>query len=127
LRKLNGFDESFFFYSEEVDLCYRFKKSGGKIYFYPQTKIYHFGSVSTNNNLSFRFINLSKAKIQYFKKHFNKLNFVLIVLFHYLGIILRIPIYYLGGIILFNKDYRIKAKNYFLQLKFSIQHIFQNR
>ena len=41
LKEIGGFDERFFFYNEETDLCYRFKQNGGKILYYPQTAITH--------------------------------------------------------------------------------------
>lgn len=42
LSEIKGFDESFFMYSEEVDLCFRAKKIGFKIWFYPQAKVIHY-------------------------------------------------------------------------------------
>jgi GT2 family glycosyltransferase len=50
LEQLNGFDTKFFFYSEEVDLCYRFKKNKGKIYFYPGTSIIHYENSNKNKD-----------------------------------------------------------------------------
>ena len=38
---LKGFDERFFFYMEETDLCYRHKKNNGKVIYYPETSIIH--------------------------------------------------------------------------------------
>ena len=45
-RQLNGFDEDYFIYLEDVDLCKRIKKKGYKILFYPDTSIIHFGGNS---------------------------------------------------------------------------------
>ena len=73
IKKLNGFDERFFFYSEETDLCYRFKKTGGKIIFFPKEKIIHYGGVSTDKILWFKFKNQTIGKIQYYQKHFSLL------------------------------------------------------
>lgn len=41
------FDERFFMYGEEAELCYRLKKKGFKIKFYPEAKILHFGGASS--------------------------------------------------------------------------------
>jgi GT2 family glycosyltransferase len=38
---LAGFDEDYFMYGEDIDLCYRLHKKGEKIYFYPHTKAVH--------------------------------------------------------------------------------------
>lgn len=44
LDKVGWFDEKFFMLFEEVDLCYRVKKSGWQIWFTPEAKIiHHFG------------------------------------------------------------------------------------
>ena len=46
--KSGGFDESFFLYSEEEDVCYRLIKSGWKVIYLPSAKIAHFGGHSTS-------------------------------------------------------------------------------
>ena len=40
-KKIGMFDESFDMYCEDVDLSLRIAKSGGKIHYVPQSKIYH--------------------------------------------------------------------------------------
>lgn len=47
LDKVGYFDEDFFFYGEDLDLCWRFHKAGFKITFYPKTKIIHYKGVSS--------------------------------------------------------------------------------
>lgn len=39
--KLGGFDEKFFMYYEDVDLCRRIRNLGFKVYFYPNASIEH--------------------------------------------------------------------------------------
>jgi len=48
LDKVGWFDENFFMYFEEVDLCFRVKKAGFKIVYYPQAEIIHHGGRSTS-------------------------------------------------------------------------------
>lgn len=54
LRKVNYFDERFFLYSEEVDLCYRIKKQGYSIWCWADVIVVHLGGESskTCNHLS---------------------------------------------------------------------------
>lgn len=47
LEKLGGYDESYFFYGEDIDLCYRIKEEGYKIYFYPHIKAIHYKGASS--------------------------------------------------------------------------------
>jgi GT2 family glycosyltransferase len=39
-------DESFFLFSEEVDWCYRFRRAGWKVLFFPGAEAYHVGGAS---------------------------------------------------------------------------------
>ncbi len=113
---LQGFDERFYFYGEEVELCYRFKKGIGKVIYYPNTKIIHLGGATTKKNLEFMFINQTKAKIQFYQKHFSTFRKILAITFLYIGILIRIPIYFMGGVFSFNKSLLKKSKYYIMKL-----------
>ncbi len=45
----NGFDERFFAHQEEIDLCWRLKNEGRKIYYTSKSKIYHVGGGTLNS------------------------------------------------------------------------------
>lgn len=51
-QKVTGFNESYFMYIEDMDLCYRIKKSNYKIMFTPLVKIKHIGQASTNKTFA---------------------------------------------------------------------------
>lgn len=51
LKTLNGFDEQFFYYYEDMDLCRRIHVSGNKILFTPDVCITHLKGYSTNHRL----------------------------------------------------------------------------
>lgn len=116
IKNLNGFDERFFFYSEETDLCFRFKKSGGKIYFLPNEKIIHYGGVSTDKNLWFKFKNQTIGKIQFYQKHFSGLKFFIVIKIHFIGLLLRGILFSLVGIITLNKKNILKGYYFFKQM-----------
>ena len=107
--KLNGFDERFFFYSEETDFCHRFSNEEGKIIFFPFTSIIHLGGATTSADLWFKYKNQCVAKIQLYQKHFNGIEFLIIVLSHYLGLILRSLFYLIGGVLSVKKSLIIKS------------------
>jgi len=47
IAQVGGFDERFFMFSEETDLCYRMRKAGWTVEFYPEAEFVHVGSAST--------------------------------------------------------------------------------
>lgn len=47
LDKIGPFDERFFIYYEETDLCLRAKKAGWKVYFIPDAEVMHIGGASS--------------------------------------------------------------------------------
>lgn len=49
--QLRGFDEYFFAYLEEIDLCLRLRQKGYKIFCVPQSLVYHLGAATSNRNL----------------------------------------------------------------------------
>lgn len=69
-QQLNGFDEDFFMYGEDIDLSYRATKLGFKNYYNGATTIIHFKGESTLKNQLYakRFFGAMKL---FYKKHFN--------------------------------------------------------
>ncbi|QGX99509.1 glycosyltransferase family 2 protein [Roseovarius faecimaris] len=47
LRQIGGFDETFFLYYEETELCHRARRAGWDCYYVPQSRTVHVGSAST--------------------------------------------------------------------------------
>ena len=47
--KIGGFDENFFMYFEDMDLCKRIRNLGEKVIFFPEFEIYHSGGKSYLN------------------------------------------------------------------------------
>jgi len=72
LRKLEGFDERFFYQYEEVDLCRRVWDAGHKIRFTPTASITHLGGQSVGR-FPVRFaIEVSRNRYRYYYKHYGK-------------------------------------------------------
>ena len=53
IKKVGFFDENFFLYFEEIDLCKRIKKNNEKIYIDDSVKIKHYGGQSINKIYNF--------------------------------------------------------------------------
>ncbi len=96
---LNNLDERFFFYYEETDFCCRWKKTGGKIIYYPGAKIIHLGGASTDSDHWFKYKFQHLSKIQFFQKHFNGIKFLLAVILQYAALIIRFPLYFIIGLL----------------------------
>lgn len=111
LLSLNGFDEKFFFYGEDIDLCFRLKAFGGSTIFFPDTSVVHIGGASVKNNQWFKFRNKSIAELQFYQKHFFGLKFLVAVIFTYLGHFIRIPISLVIGLFKFDRD--LVERSYF--------------
>lgn len=117
IEEIGGFDERFFFYNEETDLCYRFKLNGGKVYYYPGTAIIHLKGGTANKISWFAYKNQSLSTIKFFQKHFSGINCISALVMHYIGIIIRIPIFLIIGLVTFNQNLRIRSF-YYLKLLF---------
>ncbi len=60
--ELNGFDTDYFAHQEEVDLCWRAKNNGHKVYYIGGSKIYHLGgSTLSNMNPKKTFLNFRNS------------------------------------------------------------------
>lgn len=86
-EQVGGLDESYFMYGEDLDWCYRIRKSGWKIYYFHQTQIIHFKGESTKQS------NLNDLQLFYNAMHIFvqknlKKSFSLHIFLH-LGIILH--------------------------------------
>ena len=70
-RKLRGFDESFFLYLEDTDLCYRHALNGGNVYFVPAAEGIHEWGHSTSRYRFRRILWHHTSLWKYFIKHYN--------------------------------------------------------
>ena len=71
--KVGGFDEKFFMYIEDMELCYRIRKEGLKILVTPQVKVTHLGQGSSNK--TFAIVNIFKGLQYFYKKHRSTLEY----------------------------------------------------
>jgi hypothetical protein len=68
-------DEDFFMYAEDIDWCYRIKRSGRTVFYLPEAAIVHYGERSAVKKFS-EIENMTEnfqAYYKYFNKHYGKL------------------------------------------------------
>jgi GT2 family glycosyltransferase len=61
-------DEDFFMYWEDVELCYRIRKSGFSVYYFPDVKLIHIGGSGEGNVSLSRFKWMENSKLIFIKK-----------------------------------------------------------
>jgi GT2 family glycosyltransferase len=69
-KSINGFDENIFMYMDEIDLFYRAKKAGYRVFFYPTAQFIHLGSASSHGRTQ-PIIQVFKGYTYFYKKHHN--------------------------------------------------------
>jgi N-acetylglucosaminyl-diphospho-decaprenol L-rhamnosyltransferase len=70
-ESINGFDESFFMYFEEADLCYRLRRAGWQIHFTPTATVVHSGGASTTHNRSAMARELHASLRRFYAHHYS--------------------------------------------------------
>ncbi len=79
-----GFDEQFFMYSEETDLCKRIKDAGWRVVYLPAARVVHHQGRSSEQVVPLRHIRFQTSRVRYFRKHQGRLaasvlrNFILL-------------------------------------------------
>lgn len=68
---VGGFDESFFMYFEETDLCYRLHEAGWEIHFTPDATIIHVGAASTEQRRADMAVQLYASLYHFYQKHYS--------------------------------------------------------
>ncbi|WP_046757453.1 glycosyltransferase family 2 protein [Kordia jejudonensis] len=70
-QAVNGFDEDYFMYGEDIDLSYKIKKAGFQNYYYGKTSVIHYKGESTLKDKTYakRFYGAMQL---FYKKHFKR-------------------------------------------------------
>lgn len=82
LEQVGYFDERFFLYYEEVDLCKRIKAAGYKIWYWPDVVVVHWGGESSKTLTQLNFSTVGKqvslwqmrSALLFYRKHYGALS-----------------------------------------------------
>jgi GT2 family glycosyltransferase len=78
LEEVGLFDEKFFLYFEDIDLCIRIGKNGYVLGYLPQARVYHLGGASTEGLKLFSRYSYRKSQLYYYQKHNSKASLMLL-------------------------------------------------
>ncbi|MCC6729999.1 MAG: glycosyltransferase family 2 protein [Chthonomonadales bacterium] len=78
LDRLGGFDEGFFMYCEDVDLCYRAHEAGWRVVYQPNAVIYHIIGRSTDKVPTRMTYHFHKSMYRFYQKHYRERTPILV-------------------------------------------------
>lgn len=96
IRELEGFDEDFFMYGEDLDLCRRMQLKESLVYYVADTTIIHHKGESSKSAPFDSLLAFYKAMDIFFRKHFSSLYSFITTLFFRIGIVVHLTINFLG-------------------------------
>lgn len=94
-REIGGFDERYFMYHEETDLCLSLHNRGFQVIYFPTVAMIHHGSKSSTRSHESRQRTLHenrKSQILFFRKHYSWPTAQAAKLLIFLGMVTRLPI-----------------------------------
>ncbi len=81
LDEVGLFDEDYFMYGEDIDLCYRIKAAGYKVVYYPEARIIHYKGGSSKKRRTKVIYDFHHAMWIFYRKHYyNKYNLGITIL-----------------------------------------------
>lgn len=86
--QISGYDENFFMYFEDVDLCKRISELNKKIFLLPDIKVLHFGGKSSSDRKEQKGDYYS-SQDYYFKKHFGDFQLFILKILRWVSFILK--------------------------------------
>ncbi len=111
-------DDRYFMYSEEMDLCYRLKKAGWKVYYFPEASAIHiWGGSSQKVQTETTFLRLYHSRVRYFRKHYSRLTTWLYKLLLAFGSLVRTAGGSLAYLFTRRQETRLSTRNYWMLVK----------
>ncbi|HEY7817528.1 MAG TPA: glycosyltransferase family 2 protein, partial [Vicinamibacteria bacterium] len=81
LETVSGFDENFFLYSEDVDLCARIRSTGAVVLFTPEVEVVHLLGRSVAKNRDRVVYESHRSRLYFYEKHHRYLEVLLLRLY----------------------------------------------
>lgn len=111
-EELGGFDESFSFYGEDADFCWRAWKRGWKVVFVPSARVIHLRGATSmfdeETSLKYSYL-LFVAKRQFVEKHYGKCHALWYMRFMKVGLLERFILYSLAAKLIRSRAWQRRA------------------
>jgi GT2 family glycosyltransferase len=104
LRSVGGFDEAFFLYAEEIDLCRQLTDGGWEVWYCPRTTVAHVGGAYAVDPMLA--LESQKSMLMYFRKHHGRakmLGFALVIV---LKLMLRVCVFSVASLLPGGRSWR---------------------
>lgn len=105
-----GMLNEYLFWIEDVDFCYRLKKAGYKLMYFPQAKIIHHSGQSAKKNYVVSISNMIFNKIKFYKVHHSEFKAFILSLVSFVYCIIKFIVFLVLSP--FNVIYLRKARAY---------------
>lgn len=117
-EKVGGFDESYFMFSEDCDLCLRLARAGYKNYYFPFFKVIHFDSAIASRNTALREARIWSSRRLYFRKNYSVLHGEIVSFLYFLEVINRIILFFVLSVFKPGRENRLRLLTYLRAVKF---------
>jgi GT2 family glycosyltransferase len=77
-EEAGGFDENFFLYFEDIDLCVRMRKAGWKLIYVPHVRVFHEGGATTIPRRAASRFEYRKSQLYFYQKHNSRISLKLL-------------------------------------------------
>lgn len=109
LEKIGMLDETMF-WIEDTEFCYRAHRAGLTLLYYPEVKLLHHIGQSAKKNYNISLSNQIFNKIKFFRKHYSKVEYLLVMLLSFYHVLFKLVVF--GLLSPFKKTYALKARAY---------------
>jgi GT2 family glycosyltransferase len=72
IEQVGLLDEGYFFAGEEMDWCYRMKRQGWRVYYYPEAAIIHYDHGASGHMMGKVFVQTRKSTLRFYEKHYGR-------------------------------------------------------
>lgn len=92
-------DPIYYFYGDDIDWCYRFRRAGWSVWYFPGARIIHYGGQSSKHMRRLFRLQLFGSVLIFILLHYGRLPLFFARLSNTLGLFLRLPYWLVGGML----------------------------